>query len=146
MKKTVIILLSVFLLIVLIISTSFMMNSNHIASIKKENEQYEQYFEKNIYGTDVITIINKASNQNLKNHIEKNEKELFIANDTNSIQIEIKMLNEGKIVTYPMETIQKVGTSGFIQNFNLTYFKCTNIEYHEKTKKISKIIFEQIEE
>ena len=34
----------------------------------------------------------------------------------------------------------------FVENFNLVYFKCTNIEYHEETGLISKLVFEQIDE
>ena len=33
----------------------------------------------------------------------------------------------------------------FVKNFNVILFKCTNIEYHKETGKVSKLIFEQIE-
>ena len=48
------------------------------------------------------------------------------------------MLNEGKKTTYQMETIEKTGITGFVKNFNLIKFKCSKIEYNDKTKKISK--------
>ena len=35
--------------------------------------------------------------------------------------------------------------TSFVKNFNVILFKCTNIEYHQKTGKISKLTFEQIE-
>ena len=33
----------------------------------------------------------------------------------------------------------------FVENFNLILFKCSNIEYHEKTGSVKKIIFEQLQ-
>lgn len=146
MKKILFTFMSIFLIIILIISISIIENTKNLTNIQKENREYEEYLEKEIFGTQVITIVNKAINQNEKNEIKKDEKGFYIANNTNSLKIELKMLNESKQVTYQMETIQKVGISGFIENFNLINFKCTKIEYHNKTKKVSKIIFEQVEE
>ena len=45
-----------------------------------------------------------------------------------------------------METLTKVGLEGFVQNFNLIQFKCTDIDYHEATKRVKSLTFEQIEE
>ena len=71
---------------------------------------------------------------------------MYIENEENSIKVELVMLNEDEKTTYQMETLQKAGIQGFIKNFNLINFKCSKIEYHEKTKLVKKIIFEQIEE
>lgn len=112
-------------------------------NIKKENSEYEYYLDKNIYGTEVTTVINKAINQNEKNSIQKNEKGHYIENNENSIKIEIKMITTEK--TYPMEEIYNNDITKFVQNFNLIEFKCTSIEYHKKTGRIRKIVFEQME-
>lgn len=112
-------------------------------NIKKENSEYEYYLNKKIYGTEVTTIINKAINQNEKNSIQKNEKGHYIENDENSLKIEIKMITTEK--TYPMEEIYNNDITKFVQNFNLIEFKCASIEYHKKTGKISKMVFEQME-
>lgn len=111
--------------------------------IKQENEYYEYYFEKEIYGTDVISIINKAINENEQNGIQKNEKGHYIENEENSIKLEIKMLITNK--TYPMEEIYKNDITKFVENFNFIKFKCINIEYHKNTGRISKITFEELE-
>lgn len=111
--------------------------------IKQENEYYEYYFEKEIYGTDVISIINKAINENEQNGIPKNEKGHYIENGENSIKVEIKMLITNK--TYPMEEIYKNEITKFVENFNFIKFKCINIEYHKNTGRISKITFEELE-
>ena len=47
--------------------------------------------------------------------------------------------------TYPMELIYKNNITNFVKNFNVILFKCTNIEYHKTTGKVSKLIFEQVE-
>lgn len=146
MKKALICLLIV-LIVVAIVSVIFISNNyQETMEVKKENQEFEAYLNKELLGTDVTTIINKAINLNEKNEIPKDEKDFYIENDTNSIKVEIIMFNEEEAITYQMETLQKVGMNRFIDNFNLISFKCSKIEYHEKTNKISKIIFEQIED
>lgn len=146
MKKTIIVFSIIFCCILLIVSVSLMQNRENLASIQKENAIYEEYKEKQVFGTEVASLINKAINSNLKNEVEQDEKGFFIPNGKNSIQIEVKLLNDETLKTYQMETIQKVGTAGFVQNFNLILFQCTNIEYHKQTQRVSKLVFEQIEE
>lgn len=146
MKKALICLLIV-LIVVAIVSVIFISNNyQETMEVKKENQEFEAYLNKELLGTDVTTIINKAINLNEKNEIPKDEKDFYIENDTNSIKVEIIMFNEEEAITYQMETLQKVGMNRFIDNFNLISFKCSKIEYHGKTNKISKIIFEQIED
>lgn len=146
MKKIVIIFGIIVITLVLIVSMSLIQNNKNLANIKTYNKQYEKYYKKVLYGTDVITLINKATNENIKNNIEKDEKGYFIENDLNSIKIEIKLLYNEKLITYPMEILTKVGLEGFVQNFNLIQFKCTKLDYHEATKKVKSLTFEQIEE
>ena len=112
--------------------------------IKEENSEYEYYLNRTVYGTEVTTVINKAINQNENNNIAKDEKGYYIENGEDSLKIDIKMITIEK--TYPMEEIYNNDITKFVQNFNLIEFKCTNIEYHEKTGKVSKLIFEQITE
>lgn len=112
--------------------------------IKEENSEYEYYLNKTVYGTEVTTLINKAMNQNENNNIKKDEKGHYIENKENSIKIEIKMITTEK--TYPMEEIYNNDITKFVQNFNLIEFKCTKIEYHKETGRVSKIIFEQMTE
>lgn len=145
--KKILICLIIVLIVITIIATMYVSNNNKsLEKIKNTNQEYEIYLEKTVFGTDVTTIINKAINQNEKNNISKDEKGMYIENDENSIKVELIMLNEDKKTTYQMETLQKAGIQGFIKNFNLINFKCSKIEYHEKTKLIKKVIFEQIEE
>lgn len=146
MKKILICLIIVLVAITIAVSMWISGNNTKLAKIKENNQKYEIYLDKEVFGTDVTTVINKAIDDNEKREIPKDEKGFFIQNDTNSIKVELVMLNGESKETYQMETLNKVGLSGFIKNFNLINFKCSKIEYHDKTKLISKIIFEQTEE
>lgn len=112
-------------------------------NIAKENSEYNYYLGKEIYGTEVATLMNKAINQNEKNEISKDEKGYYIENEEDSLKIELKMITVKK--TYAMEEIYNHDMYQFLENFNLIKFKCTSIEYHKKTGKISKMVFEQLE-
>lgn len=112
-------------------------------AVNKENKEYEYYLNKEIYGTEVTSLMNKAINQNEKNEIAKDEKGYYIDNGKDSIRIELKMISVEK--TYAMEEINNHDMNQFLKNFNLIKFKCTSIEYHKKTGKISRMIIEQIE-
>ncbi len=146
MKKIVIIFSIIIINLLIIVSVSLVENNQNLTNIKQYNKQYEEYYGKTVYGTEIITLINKATNENIKRGIEKDEKGFFIENDTDSVKIEIKLLSEEKLTTYSMESLTKVGLSGFVKNFNLIEFKCTDITYHEGTKRVKKLVFEQMEE
>lgn len=92
---------------VLIISVSLTENNKNIVKMRNYNKQYEEYLQKVVYGTDVITLINKATNENMKNNIPKDEKGYFIENDINSIKVEINLLYDEKLTPYSMEAITK---------------------------------------
>lgn len=142
MKKLLIILIILFLIIVFSIYALKINKESEARSLKKYNLEYEEYLNKTIYGTDLATLINKAVNSNENNKIEKDENNYYIENEKNSLKIEIKMTITKK--TYPMEEIYNKDTAEFIKYFNTEKFECTKIEYHKKTGKVSKLIFEQI--
>lgn len=151
MKKIAFIGIALIVIIIIIV-----MQVANMQSQKKQavafNEQYEKYKDKAIYGIDVVTVINKATDNNTKYNIQKDETGMYIEDEENSIKVELNLIagvdektNQNIIVTKQMEDLQKAGIEGFITNFNLTTFKCKNIEYHKKTGKVSKIIIEQVE-
>ena len=111
--------------------------------ISKFNLNYEEYNKDNLNGLDITTIMNRAISNNEKNFVKKDENGYYIPNDEDSINIDIKLINNDK--TYRMEKIKEVGLEGFVEFFGEVEFKCTNIEYHEKTGKISKMTFESLQ-
>lgn len=144
MKKTLILLLITFIVLSIIAITFISNQSINKIEVKKINKEYETYLNKQILGLDVTSVINKAIDSNTKNEIQKDDKGFFIENNTNSIKVEVIIYNEEIPKTYKMETIEKAGMNGFIDNFNLIDFTCSKIEYHEKTNQVKKIIFEQV--
>lgn len=146
MKKNIIIIFIILLilLVITIVAVKININKNKIAEI--QNLNFEQYLDKEIYGTDVITLINKAVSYNEENNVIKDSKGIYQNNNKNSIKIDLVMItNEEKqeTTTYKMETITKAGITDFIKNFNTAKFKCTKKEYHLETGKISYIEFTQ---
>lgn len=109
---------------------------------QKENRQFESYQGQEIYGAELTTIINKAVDNNENNEILKDNKGKYINNDNNSIQIEIKMIDNDK--TYSMETLYNGGMDKFVQYYNQIKFKCTQLDYHASTNKVKYLLFEQI--
>ena len=120
----------------------FITQKTTIRNIKKYNSQYEYYINKSIYGTELVTLINKVVNENEINKVEKDEKGFFIENNENSIKINIKMNTNGK--TYQMETFYNNDITKFVENFNLVKFRCNKIEYHKKSGRVRKLYFEEI--
>ena len=109
---------------------------------KRENMQYENYYQKEIYGTDLVTLMNKVVDENTKNEVEKDDTGLYKDNGKNSIRIDIKFTDDDRIHT--LEEIYNGGTEVFVQYYNQIKFKCTKIEYHEQTRKVRYLYFEQI--
>lgn len=143
MKNTLFIILAVFFITICIVCTTLINLRAEKNEIKKENMEYEEYLNKEILGTDLATLISKVINRNEKNGVPKDEKGYYIDNGENSIRIDLKMTTIEK--TYPMEEIYNNKITSFVQNFNFISFECKTIEYHQKTGRISKLIFEELD-
>ena len=134
-----------FTIIILIVAGIAYMYINYkinIAKIEQENSVYENYYKKEITGGEVATLINKAIDSNQKNNVEKDSKGKYIDNETNSVNIDFKMLDDDKI--YNMEKFHKNGIMEFVEYYRYIKFKCTKIEYHEQTKRVKYMLIEQI--
>ncbi len=149
MKKTIFFLALIFI-IVFILILLHISEANQIRNeIKSYNASFEDYGEKIIYGADVMTMINKAIDNNTKNKIQKDSDGNYIDDGNYCIKINLIFLStdeEGKVneLEYPMERLEKAGLDGFITNFSLTEFECKSFEYNEKGR-ISKITIKQLE-
>jgi len=142
MKKTFFIVAAIIFIIVCITYTFLIELRAEKAQILKDNMQYEQYLNKEILGTELATLISKVVDLNQRNDVPKDEKGYYINNEQNSIRIDLKMTTIDK--TYPMEEIYNNKITSFVQNFNFISFECTSIEYHKKTGRISKLVFEEL--
>ena len=142
MKKIIICILSIFLIIICIVVYGVYQKNENTAQIGVDNKTYESYENKEVLGTDIISIINKATDSNKKNDRKIGEDGNYIDNGKNSIRIEIKFLELDKVIT--MERINNVGIEKFWSNYGALSFKCTKIEYHEKTHRVKYMYFEEV--
>ena len=140
MKKMILVIICFVIIFLSIFGVKFINYRAEKNKIKQENLEYETYLNKQILGTELTTFINKATDNNEKNKVPKNDKGYYIQNDTNSIEIEIKITDND--TTYKMETIYNGGMVAFVQYYNSIYFECKKIEYN-KLGKVSYVLFEQ---
>ncbi len=140
MKKILIFILIIVIIIVAIFSVKYFNYKAELNELKKVNAEYEAYLNKEIYGTDIGTVINKAVDSNEKNSVPKDEQGFYIQNDTNSIKIEIKIIDND--TTYQMETLYSGGMTTFVQYYSSITFECTEIEYNSKGR-VNYMLFEQ---
>ena len=143
MKKTIIVILSILLIIII----SIYMNYKQTLSIKlqavKFNQDYEFFKKDSVLGTDVTTIINKAIDNNEKHKIKKDKNGVYIEDDEYSVKIYVYMLIDEN--TYPMEQLVKTGLSQFTKYFGEVHFKCTDVKYHESNGRIAEMTFASTE-
>lgn len=142
MKKTVFILCGSIILFVSVFSFLYYQYQSEAEKAKQNREEYERYTQNQIMGPSLITLMNKASNDNEKNGLQKDKEGNYIENDTNSVKIEVKFLEADKAVR--MEKIQSLGEEQFLKNYRTMSFQCTQKQYHESTKQIKYLLFEQV--
>jgi len=141
MKKIAIFFASI-LIILAVIYYIYLNNKVNFNTTRKANLEFESYLNQEIYGNDLATVINRAVDNNSKNNVEKTNKGIYIDNEANSISIEIKFTDNDSV--YKMETLYNSGMQNFINYYNRIKFKCTDIKYHNSTKKVKYMLFEQI--
>ena len=103
--KKIFVFLIVILVIVSVIGFKYISYKNEYNIIQKENAEFDEYKDKEVFGLTVGTIINKAVDKNTKNKIEKDDNGNFIQNDKNSIKVEVHMIESDKEYELQMEQI-----------------------------------------
>lgn len=129
-------------IIVLSILYGYFTYKKNSDTILLQNAEYESYLNKEIYGADLATIINKVIDNNETYAIDKDNKGKYIDDNKNSIKLDIKIIDNNTI--YDVETIYSGGVDNFVRFFNTIKFKCTDIKYHKETQKVRYLLFEQI--
>lgn len=111
------------------------------------NKQYESYHRQALRGIDVLTVINKIRDNNIK-YSEEDELqmtwEVILKEDFPKGSEVIlnkathhKESNSGNLIT------QILNNKALLTNFKSLSFKCSSLEYSNKTKKVNKMVFEQ---
>lgn len=144
MSKKIFIILLILLIITIVSVYSIYNYRSNIVKAQKISKEYENYYDIEVLGTELISIINKTIDINEKHQISKQQNGNYIENNTNSIKIYVKFIykNDTKIVS--MEDIASTGIETFIKNYSTENFKCTQITYHEKTKNVKSLMFEEL--
>lgn len=140
MKKIIAFLILIATILVLLVIKFYDYKAEY-SKIKGRNVQYESYYQKELSGIDVATIVNRAVNDNETNNIKKDSKGFYIDNQADSIKVEVKITDNDTI--YSMETLYNGGMANFVKYYGNIDFECTKIDYHSKTKKIKYMLFEQ---
>ena len=122
------------IIVVILVSKVFWLKDIN-QNIKAFNMKYEEYLEKEIYGNNLATIINKA--------IDDNKKENLTKKDENYININIKIIDYTKETIIEMEKFYNGGIDRFVEMYGSILFKCNEIKYSEKGK-VNYLLFEQI--
>ena len=146
MKKNLIILISILLIICAFVVYFVINYRNMQMQAQINNKEYNTYKDKTIVGTTLVSIINKTVDNNEKNNIEKDNSNVYVENEDNSIKIYIYFLDEdGKRIEtpYTMEQIYNKGSDSFIKLYGTSNFTCTNIDCHSKTGNVKSLTFEQ---
>lgn len=142
MKKTLYMILIPIIIIICIISANYIEYAKHLTEVRNLNKEFIAYENKNLQINTVVTLMNKAIQKNIENKVIQNENKYFEENDTNSIKIYLEIKSRNSII--PMEELilgEKAGTEKVEFAFSDLLFEITNIEYHEKTGQVKKIIF-----
>lgn len=142
MKKTLIVLFCIFLAIIISLYTYYQSTQKALENINKFNYQFEQYFDKEIFGAEVATFINKAIDNNEQYNISKSASGKYIEDNAYCLKIIIKFKDVDTL--FEMESIDEAGIKGFMTNFNKSTFKITDYDYNDTTNRIGRIVIEEI--
>lgn len=146
MKNRIILILIIFL-IILSISIYYVYNYRRQAiEAQKINNEYKTYYNMQMLGTELVSILNKTADINEKNEIPKDSKDMYIDNNINSIKIYINLKYKEEFQTVEMEKILNNGIEKFIKSYAAASFKCTEIRYHDKTKNVKELVFTETDD
>ena len=143
MKKTLFIIIGIFLLIMIVLVLTLIGIQSQNKLLSDVNVEYEFYINREIYGTELVTLINKAIDNNKKINVSQDKDGFYVDNGKDSIIITIKLAGTDKIIE--MEKIFALGTGRFIDLYNSEIFVSESVTYHEETGRIATITFKQVE-
>lgn len=141
MKQKFTLILIIFL-IILSISVYFVYNYRKNAlQAQKINNEYKAYYNMQMLGTELVSILNKTADINEKNEIEKDSQGIYLDNNINSIKIYIKLKYKDDYEVIEMEKILNNGIENFVKSYAAASFKCESIDYHDKTNNVKELTF-----
>ncbi len=127
------------------------LSAEEAAQIEEFNKDYVKYLDQYVYGTEVVTVINRAGNYQEKTN---NSFEIDITFDKNKpftyIKNGIECTIKGKLKLKKEEGekyqfIDKNNNAKSLEDLKRRAFKCENIEYDGDYGRVSKIAFIEVE-
>ena len=143
MRKNIVIIICIMLIIASIIIGKYLNYKVKKNEIKSQNLEYEYFYQKEVFGTEIATVINSAIDQNEKNDVPKDKNGKYIQNDINSIKVEVHITDNETL--YDMETLYTKSMTTFVMYYNSVKFKCTDLKYNGEGR-VNYMYFEQISE
>ena len=70
MKKNILLIIVIFFIIMCVLFVTLRNIQANERALQKENSEYEVYLNKEIYGTDLASLINKIVDHNEKNNVK----------------------------------------------------------------------------
>lgn len=143
LKKSFFIIIAGFILVMIALTIILINIQSTNKTLQQINTEYEYYLNRKIFGTDLVTLMNRAMDNNQKREVPKDENGFYMDNKEDSILITIQMLNSEEV--YQMEKIFALGIDQFVELFNDSKFQSKEVTYHKQTGRIAKILFIQVE-
>ena len=145
MKKNVIWLLAIFVVILIIITTIYIMQLTTIKGVQENyNEEidfFDQYKDKQFDVTDFISIMNKAIENNRNYEIKQDENKMFIEDDKYSIKVFLRLDDREELIPMEALLLSEEGGAEKINNlFADIVYRYDYIEYHESKGRVKKIV------
>ena len=146
MKNKILIILIIFM-VILASATYIIYNYRmKLQEAQKINNEYKSYYEAQILGTELVSIMNRTQDVNTKNEVEKDSEGLYIDNEDDSIKMYLKLKYKDDYSTIELEKIIDDGIENFIKSYSTASFKCTEITYHEKTGNVKALTFTETDD
>lgn len=146
MKNKILIILIIFM-VILASATYIIYNYRmELQEAQKINNEYKSYYEAQILGTELVSIMNRTQDVNTKNEVEKDSEGLYIDNEDDSIKMYLKLKYKDDYSTIEIEKILDDGIENFIKSYSTASFKCTEITYHEKTGNVKALTFTETDD
>lgn len=145
MKNKILLIIIVFVVILIVSVYGIYTYRKDILESQKINNEYKSYYNEQIIGNDLLSIINKTEDIDAQYGIQKDDEGMYIENDTNSIKIYVKFKYKDDYRVLEMEKIIGGGIENFAKAYSTANFVCTEINYHEKTNNVKALTFTEVD-
>ena len=147
MKRTFALMFIFLIVIFVILFVRVKALKNKILELQSFNSEYEIYSDGELNGLDVASAINKATSNNEKYGIDKDQEGFYNLADNYCVEVYISLVvdDQGNTKTYRMESFNKVGMNSFISSYAEANFECTSIKYYKDTGKVKSLTFKNID-